>query len=332
MNALMFSFIERYVLNNFRKISLSQAEQQIYNDAMIQKIIPSITATFFVSICTVPPILFLDSETLITILIPITMVTGGAWFAISVANIKKKFEGFALELITSMYKSFSSSLFILLLIGIFSFFEPFTTSITLWGSHHVSIQLLAGFIGIIPIGYIIWHLYIGALKYDINDSMLAGQHEVAEQYFKDALFKRSLNLLYVAVEKLRDGKSLSVANYYLGIAFTELFTYMHTYFISMEEAGGVIFAQCSKLRNFPSMQQQEADTICVQLIQYFMLFVKKHEQEESIQKCIKNIRSELVAMAEKEEEQTIVDSRMATILEEIAEILKFYNQESFSGV
>jgi hypothetical protein len=49
------------------------------------------------------------------------MVAGTAWFSISLANIKQKFEKFGLELTMNVFEAFSISLGLLFMLSIFSF-------------------------------------------------------------------------------------------------------------------------------------------------------------------------------------------------------------------
>ena len=50
--------------------------------------------------------------------------------------------------------------------------------------------------------------------------MLTGQNEAAELFYK-----RSLSLLNRSAEYLRKGNRLEVSNYYVGIAFYEIFSF-----------------------------------------------------------------------------------------------------------
>lgn len=72
------------------------------------------------SLISIMPILFLDTSILISVLIPITMVAGTAWFSISLANMKQKFEAFGLELTVNLFEAFSISLGLLFMLSLFS--------------------------------------------------------------------------------------------------------------------------------------------------------------------------------------------------------------------
>ncbi len=177
-------------------------------EAIDEKYAPALCYAFFIGVLMLPAVVFLDTNVLISVLIPITMVTGTAWFAISLANVKRKFQNFGLILTRGMFKSFVASLVILGLLAMFSFVVPLLpSSFLIWGKDSLEVNLVATILGIIAITSILWKILTGSMQYDVNDSMLTGQTEVAEKFFK-----RSLSILYIAAEHLRMGKGLEVAN------------------------------------------------------------------------------------------------------------------------
>ncbi len=119
----MNHFFERVlfrILKNFFAINLSATERDIAIDSVRLKYTPAIVKSFLLSLLLLPGVFFLDSSILVSVLIPITMVSGTAWFAVSLANIRKKFEGFGNELTRDLFSSFVLSLFALFLITISS--------------------------------------------------------------------------------------------------------------------------------------------------------------------------------------------------------------------
>jgi hypothetical protein len=118
---MLNKILKKYILNNFFNIELTSNELKMANDSLEDKYIKAIQRTVIYLILSILPILFLDTAILTSVLIPITMVAGTAWFSISLANIKQKFEKFGLELTMNVFEAFSISLGLLFMLSIFSF-------------------------------------------------------------------------------------------------------------------------------------------------------------------------------------------------------------------
>src|SRR3989339_2274425 len=317
---MLSHFIKKYILKNFLAIDLSGVEKTITDDSIAVKYVPAIRGALFISALMIPAILFLPTGTLMNVLIPVTMVTGTAWFAVSLANIRKKFESFGIELTMQMFRSFTASLLILGLLTLFSLLTNIFAPLISWGQGKPLLQILATFLGIGGVFTILWDVFAGALKYDINDAMLTGQSEVAEQYFK-----KSLSLLHSAAENLRMGKNLEVANYYLGLAFYEIFTFL--YEVSKEETDLVFIKKALMLRKNPQMTQKKADDLSKELIR---IFLKKCQnfQGHQAKSCYHIIQVELQFL-ENPENQKIVDTRLSIIFEEIRELIDIQGEGLF---
>ncbi|OGY87462.1 MAG: hypothetical protein A2233_00920 [Candidatus Kerfeldbacteria bacterium RIFOXYA2_FULL_38_24] len=316
----IYGFVKNRVLRNFLQIELSSVEKEIVENSVIYKYKPAIKGGVLIGMFVVPAIVFLPNATLLSVLIPITMVTGTAWFAISLANVRKKFEQFGIELTMQMFRSFVASLFVLGLLTFFSLLTVVFLPIITWGNQYTVVQISAAILGVGAVFYLLWDVFAGALKYDINDAMLTGQSEVAEQYFK-----KSLSLLHSAAENLRMGKNLEVANYYLGLAFYEIFTFL--YEVSKEETDLVFIKKALMLRKNPQMTQKKADDLSKELIR---IFLKKCQnfQGHQAKSCYHIIQVELQFL-ENPENQKIVDTRLSIIFEEIRELIDIQGEGLF---
>lgn len=313
--------IEKIILKPFFSIDLSGQERQTALDSIQVKYVPTIRYAAVIGLLVIPSILFLDTNILISVLIPITMVTGTAWYAISLATIKRKFEDFGLVLTASMFKGFVASLVILGLLTVFSFLAPFLESVAAL-AEHAWIYIIAVVTGTLAVGSILWNMLVGSLQYDINDSMLAGQSEAAEKFYK-----RSLSLLYAAAENLRSGKALAVANYYLGVSFYEVFQFLKSTGILNGKLAGLM-ENALKLKHDPDMPQDEADAISIGLIEQFVGYCVNVQGSQS-EKCFANIKDELSSLKQKKESQAIVDTRLSVIFEEMAELLELQGESLF---
>lgn len=249
------------------------------------------------------------------------MVTGTAWFAISLANIRRKFEDFGVHLTMNMFQSFVGSLVILGLLTVYSFLAPLLTEVAALGNNAFIFSLSVVF-GILAVGSILWKMLAGSLQYDINDAMLTGQSESAQKFYK-----RSLSLLYKAAKNLRTGKDLEVANYYLGVSFNDIFQFVRSkgvLNVQLEE----LIRDTKHLKSHPNLSQEAADRLSLKLIESFLHYCVNVQGQES-KKCIMNIQEELQSLKAMKASQAIVDTRMSFIFEEIAELLELQGETLF---
>ncbi|NNJ84375.1 MAG: hypothetical protein HKP13_05485, partial [Gammaproteobacteria bacterium] len=117
---MLKQFVRNVILGRFYEIALSTDERKLADDAVNHKYIRAIRQASFFSILLIPSLLLLDTEIVVSILIPTTMVAGTAWFAISLAAMKQKFEKFGTELTTDLFVAFTLSLMMLFLAALAS--------------------------------------------------------------------------------------------------------------------------------------------------------------------------------------------------------------------
>ncbi len=308
----------KFILKNFLKINLTSFEKEITDESINLKYLPSIKKSLFMGLLILPAIIFLDSTVIISVLIPITMVAGTAWFSISLANVKKKFESFGLELTTDVFESFTTSLIMLIFLTFVSLLSPFLEKFIEIGKNNYYVILISAILGIYVVFINIYKIFIGALKYDINDAMLAGQNEAAEKFFK-----KSLSFLQVTSKNLQDGKDLQVANYYIGLAFFEIFTYINSLKLKTTEKKVLkLIDDSNKLIFNPSMKQKEADTLSLNLISNFLDLIK-NKSDEDILKSYNAICDELENLKKENntENQKMIDTRLSVVFSEIANMI-----------
>jgi len=324
--------ITKKILGNFYDIELSNFEKKIADDAVIHKYIPSITTSFLYSMLLIPALLILNTTIVVSVLIPTTMVAGTAWFSVSLASMKKKFEDFGMELTKHLFVSFTLSLTMLLLATTASLtsilWKPYIQKYT----EDPLMIISASFFAIFVVSKLLYSIFAGSLKYDINDAMLTGQNEAAERFFK-----QSLSLLYTTSQQLRQGMELQVANYSLGLAFYEVFNNIKDI---QEDTSNIIDNLLEKANNLisnPAMKQKEADGIVLKLIESFIDLCSKtdditeHRSYKAINaelKCL-NINYKKTENDKKYEIQIMVDTRMAVVFTEMSNLIEEYGPSLF---
>ena len=173
------------ILKTFFEIPLSSKERQIALESVDDKYVPALTNSLIYLLMSLPAILMLDMAVIVSVLTPVTMVSGTAWFAVSLANMKKKFESFGTELTVDLFESFVTSLGLLLLIAIVAVNSNFLSYVHSYRSD--LLVFVAGAMAVIVVIRISLKIFLGALKYDINDAMLTGQAEAAEKFYKKSM-------------------------------------------------------------------------------------------------------------------------------------------------
>ncbi|MBT5017064.1 hypothetical protein HN748_02160 [Candidatus Peregrinibacteria bacterium] len=309
--------IRKTILKSFFSLDLSSAQEEIASTAIVKKYAKAIRSAAFKAILIIPAIALLDIGIIVSVLIPTTMVVGGAWFAISLANVKKKFESFGRELTTSLFDAFISALLVLGLLTFFSLNTALLDFLTQSIRGNLYLEIISGLLGAYVMMSILYDLFSGALKYDINDAMLTGQAEAAEIYFKD-----SLSSLNITALSLREGKNLEVANYYLGKAFEYLsFEIKELSHSTPPSVLGKMEKRVSELLKNPQMPQKEADLISTSLIEDFMGLCINIGNSREDKEAFKSIKFEIKRIKKNHEPQHLVDTRFATILKDIAKLL-----------
>lgn len=328
INIMVFeNLVKKFILKNFFKIELSSIEKDIALEAIKKKYAPSIFTGLVQALLILPAILFLNTEIIVSVLIPVTIVAGTAWFSISLANIKKKFEDFGLELTTNMFESFFTSLLLLFALALLSLFKDYTMGITGLSAQYPFLDIVSAILASFVVFRMLYLIFIGAMKYDINDSMLSGQNEAAEKFFK-----KSLSLLHTAAENLRLGKGLQVANYYIGLCLYELFSYVKSMNSKNEKLNGKMDASLKDANSLifnPAMDQDKADKISLGLIEYFLGLCVNVNTTDS-KKSYSAIKDEIECLKKNnDEEQSMTDTRFSIIFSEIANMLDAQGESLF---
>lgn len=321
---LQVSFIERTIrkifLSEFFSIQLSSLESKLAEDAVKTKYRKGVLHAFGYSILLIPSLFLLDTEIVISVLIPATMVAGTAWFSVSLASIKAKFENFGMELTTDLFVAFTLSLVMLLLATTASltefFWQPYIQPI----SNIIWLKLTAAILAIMVVAKLLVSIFSGSLKYDINDAMLTGQNEAAERYFKN-----SLSILYTTSDELKKGRRLHVANYSIGVAFYEIFTSIHRANPNLHgKMSGQLIDAANLLISDPSMSEASANEKTIQLAIAFLEFCKKSISESVRHKSFKAVAFEIKCLVRTmnmfERKQAYIEERKIKYKEYLKEL------------
>ncbi len=330
---MLKKIIRNSILGQFYEIDLSSFERKMADDAVKDKYIPSISISIIYSALLVPSLLLLDTSIVVSVLIPTTMVAGTAWFSVSLASMKKKFEDFGMELTTHLFVAFTLSLTMLLLSTLAALTSDFWSGyIQELADGHSWTKLVAAILAVVVVGKLLFSIFAGSLKYDINDAMLTGQNEAAERFFK-----QSLSLLFTTSQQLRAGMNLQVANYSLGLAFHEVFNNIKDIKSSGLKDINALIESANSLIKEPSMDQHKADEIVLELIQSFINSCDKRQDVTSHRSfqavifehtCLEN------NLKKKEgdvgfEEQKMVDTRMAIVFSEMSSLIEEFGPSLF---
>ena len=312
---MLDNFFRKVVFKNFLKIDLNAVELATAEESLTTKYSHGVKESLFYGLLVIPTLLFVDTSVLSSVLIPITMVSGTAWFAVSLVNIKQKFGSFGNELTIDLYRSFTTSLIFLSLMTLISLNPFLFSSISAWGKQYSLVPLISGAIGTLLVFKMIYDVFSGATKYDMNDSMLTGQNEAAEKYFT-----RSLSLLNSCAAHHKTGISADVSGYYVGLAFFEVFNYI---LISKGDHSEIqtLITEAGLLKSQPPDSKKEIVLKCVMFIERFLTLVTNHSDSRT-NKSYKNIQLELSSIRKNtSESQGVFNLRLATILEEMEDML-----------
>jgi hypothetical protein len=318
--------LRRLILGEFFKIPLSKLESDTAEKALLFKYVPAVQSAFVYGALLLPAVFLLDTSIVVSVLIPTTMVAGTAWYAVSLASMKKKFENFGMELTTDLFVAFALSLAMLLLATAASLTKIVFELPPSFGPRWI--RCGAGILALVTVGKLLYEIFAGSIKYDINDAMLTGQNEAAERYFK-----ASLSLLHTTSTALRQGRSLQVANYSIGLAFFEVFSNAKALY--EDRAPGAKLSDWIDKSNVlirnPSMSKEAADAHALELVQAFVgacsqrpeVNVIKHKSYEALLveiKCLANNTGE---------EQAMTDTRMSVVFKEISNLLEEFGLSLF---
>ena len=309
---------------NFLKIELTSMEEDIAEDNILEKYVPCFRNFLFAAILILPALIFSPVSILsLVAMVLVGLIAGSisAWFGITLATVKKKFELFGLELTVNLFNALLVSLAIMADLIFVSFNQLLLEPIIVWGQNHPLAVIFSGLLGTVVAISSIVNMKIGSFKYDMNDAMLTGQNEAAEMFFKKGLSK-----LYEAANILKQGKSLQVANYYIGVCFQEVLGYILDIGVENDMINTCL-NKAQVLSNKPYMEQKKADDITLLLIQKFLEFCVATDGQIGRYRMI--IEDELKCILENEEDQHVVDSRFARIFETIANMIEVSGESLF---
>lgn len=319
---------ERYfrniVFKSFLKIELNANETAVAEDSLKNKYSKGTLESLIYGLICLPTLLFVDTSILTSVLIPITMVSGTAWFAVSLINIKKKFENFGNELTIDLYRSFITSLVLLSLMTIIALNSFVFVPITNWGNQFPFVAILSGILGTGVVIKMIYDIFSGATKYDMNDSMLTGQNEAAEKYFK-----KSLSLLSSCAQQIKQSHSVDSVGYFVGLAFFEIFNFVLSV-RGHNDQNIELIGLSEDLKSNPPSAKKDIVGICIKFVSSFLSSVS-NLQDTKTKKSFTNIQLELSSLRKNSSEsQQVVNLRMATILEEIEDMLAGQGEALFT--
>lgn len=318
--------IRTLVLNRFCKIDLSRLERDLADDTIKTKYVPAMRTALIYSLMLVPALLLLDTEIVVSVLVPTTMVAGTAWFAVSLASMKKKFENFGNELTRDLFIAFTLALCMLFLATALSLTKPYWDQQVIAYRQQRVFPQVAAFLGIAVVGRLLYAIFVGSLKYDINDAMLTGQNEAAERFFK-----KSLSLLHLTSESLRSSRSLHVANYSIGVAFYEVFSSIKRLDEddSCPKLDSLIEKANSLIKN-PALPQDTADAHAVELAVAFAKFCKSADSRIASHKSFIAVNDEIECLkSNASEDQEMVDMRMSVVFQEMSNLMEEFGEGLF---
>ena len=318
--------IRTFVLSRFYKIELSRLERDLANDTVDTKYVPAVRTSLIHAAMLLPALFLLDTEIVISVLIPATMVAGTAWFAVSLASMKKKFEDFGNELTRDLFIAFTLALCMLFLATAVSLTKGY------WYDQIEPLRRIlwlpeaSAFLGIWVVGRLLVAIFFGSLKYDINDAMLTGQNEAAEKFFK-----KSLSVLHSTSESLRSYRSLQVANYSIGVAFYEVFYNVKN--MDNDDSSPQLDALIDKantlVRN-PSMEKEEADATAIELVESFAALCKSSAANVMDHKSYNAIRDEIQCLkGNSGEDQEMIDVRLSVVFQEMSNLMEDFGEGLF---
>lgn len=323
MEKLIKNFFEKVTFRSFFEIDLTATEKNTANESLSDKYTKGLMESILYGLIALPCILFIDISLLVSVLIPITMVSGTAWFAVSLVNIKKKFENFGNELTKDLYRTFCTSLILLTLISTVSLNNYLFKDLIEVGKSNTAVVLVSGALGTIIVIKMIYDVFAGATKYDMNDSMLTGQNEAAEKYFK-----RSLSLLSSCADNLRNNsKSTGVATYNLGLAFYEIYNYVRVS-KGVDSKVEEMITQTEEIKSNPPATLNDMKKISIGLVENVIMLITNRQDKNTI-KSLRNVQSELNSIRNNDEDIELLNLRLATILEELEDLLMSQGEALF---
>ena len=243
---------------------------------------------------------------------------------------------FGIQLTYDLLVSFISSLlvlFVIVVLAINPWIKVFIVSIITQGEAEfaTSISTFSGILAALGLARIFFKLISGTIKYDANDSMLSGQNEKAEIYFK-----RALSDLRRTATDLRRDLSLELANYHLSWALEYfcldlLKTKAHSKKSENIQLREVVKA-LQDIRANPNINQPQADKAFVTTIKIIMEQISgngREEQKEELSEyydIVAHINNGVEYLeGDRSKNSAIQDARFARVLDLLSDLTEKYH-------
>ena len=284
-----------------------------------------------------PALFFIDADNIQSVLIPVVFVSGTAWFAISLASMREALSDFGIQLTYDLLLSFIASLLVLFVIAVLAinpWIKDFVVHIVTQGNEELAygISIFSGVLAALMLARIFFKLISGTIKYNANDSMLSGQNEKAEIYFK-----RALSDLRRTAADLRRNLPLQLANYHLSWAL-EYFCLdlLKTKAHSKKSENTQLWEMVKVLQEIranPDINQQQADKAFVTTIIIIMQQIagdknndENREELYGYYEIIGHIENGLRYLEDdKSKNSTIQDVRFARVLDLLSDLTEKYH-------
>lgn len=327
------------MMRTLKKLGLNSEERMIIEDSEQNKYIPALRDSALGAVLATPGILTMASTGKIEfVLAIISSVTGIAWFAISLKEVKSKFADFGVELTRDMLKAFlTTTLIIGIMAGGSVASVPIQWVLQMLQESGIDLKEIlsspefqaAAQITTLGVGVnIVRNLVKATIKFDANDAMLTGSTDAAKTYFN-----RAISSLRNTANLLKEAHSLEAANFQIHLGFTKVYQ-------SLCKIDGVeeeeIFSK-DELNYFSkNIDAEQANfdikllPILERLIHLFQKFAEAGKDE-----TIKiDINIALISIAElkrryegnKTPHQELADSVIANSMEIIADLIEQYGE------
>jgi len=328
------------MLRTLRGLGLNSDEKNIIDDSVDNKYVPSLRDSTLYALLATPGIMTINNTGQIEFVLAITAsVTGIAWFAISLKEVKSKFSDFGVELTGNMLKAFLSTLFIIsITAGLSMISAPIQWIIQTAEENGIdpkeifsSVALQSGLqITSLCVGAgIIRNLIRATIQFDANDAMLTGSSDAAKTYFN-----RAISDLRNTASLLKEPHSLEAANFQINQGISRVYQSLHRIeginvknIISREDLD--YFADSTDAR------QSDFDNKLLPILKKLILLFEdlvKQEDDETIQ-----IETDMATKAiaqlqerykdENEPDQQYADAVIANSIEIIADLIERYGDD-----
>ena len=317
--------------------TLSDTDRHRVVKAVKDKYGPALVSAIGILLFMLPALFFIEAESIQGVLIPVVFVSGTAWFAISLASMRDDLSDFGIQLTYDLLVSFISSLlvlFIIVVLAINPWIKGFIVSTITQGDAELAngISIVSGILAALGLARIFFKLISGTIKYDANDSMLSGQNEKAEIYFK-----RALSDLRRTAADLRRDLPLELANYHLSWALEYFCLDLLNSQASSKDSENShlrdMVRMLQEIRAKPDINQRQADKAFVVTIRTIIEQIasdkaKSEEREElyGYYEIVGHIESGLRYLEDdKSKNSAIQDARFARVLDLLSDLTEKYH-------